>query len=72
VNGKLNVCYNCVDRHVERQPDALAIIHEGNEPGEVRKLTYRELLREVCKMSNALKSIGVRKGDTGQYAIFPN
>jgi acetyl-CoA synthetase len=64
VNGKLNVCYNCVDRHVERQPDALAIIHEGNEPGEVRKLTYRELLREVCKMSNALKSIGVRKGDT--------
>lgn len=57
---------------MERQPDALAIIHEGNEPGEVRKLTYRELLREVCKMSNALKSLGVRKGDTGQYAIFPN
>jgi acetyl-CoA synthetase len=64
LNGKLNVCYNCVDRHVATQGEKVAIIHEGNEPGDVRRITYRQLLSEVCRMANALKSVGVRKGDS--------
>lgn len=63
IGGKLNVCYNCVDRHVQtwRRTKA-AIIWEG-EPGDERVLTYQDLHREVQKFANVLKSLGVKKGD---------
>jgi len=63
VGGKLNLCYNCVDRHAlgERR-NKTALIWEG-EPGEVRRLTYAELHTEVQRFANALKSLGIRKGD---------
>ena len=63
VGGKINLCYNCVDRHVENgRAEKTAILWEG-EPGEIRKLTYRELHAEVQRFANALKSLGIRKGD---------
>ena len=63
VGGKLNACYNCVDRHVKTwRRNKAAIIWEG-EPGEQRVLTYGDLHREVQKFANVLKSLGVRKGD---------
>ncbi len=61
--GKLNVSYNCLDRHLEKRGDQTAIIWEGDDPKTDRKLTYRELHAEVCKFANALKSRGVKKGD---------
>ena len=61
--GKLNVCYNCVDRHLETRSDQVAIIWEGDDPAVDKKITYRELHTEVCKLANGLKSIGVEKGD---------
>jgi len=63
LEGQLNASYNCVDRHALSTPNRIAIIHEGDEPGNVRKITYAELLREVCKLANVLKSLGIRKGD---------
>jgi acetyl-CoA synthetase len=61
--GTLNASYNCLDRHVEAGGgDKVAYFWEG-EPGEERSLTYRELLEEVCRLANALRSIGVEKGD---------
>ena len=62
--GQLNVCYNCVDRHIAKRGDKVAIIHEGDEPGNVTKYTYKDLLREVSKVANVMKSYGVQKGDT--------
>ncbi len=63
VGGKINISYNCLDRHVHNgKRDKTAILWEG-EPGEVRKLSYGELLAEVQKFANALKSLGIRKGD---------
>ncbi|KAI8091452.1 acetyl-coenzyme A synthetase [Gilbertella persicaria] len=64
LEGELNVAYNCVDRHALRTPDKIAIIHEGDEPDQVRNITYGELLRLVCQMANTLKNLGVRKGDS--------
>jgi len=62
--GKLNACYNCLDRHVEAgHGDKTAIIWEGNDPGEHRHFTYAEVLAEVQKFANVLKSRGVGKGD---------
>ena len=61
--AKLNVSYNCLDRHLESRGDQIAIIWEGDDPGADRKITYRELHAEVCKFANALKSRGVKKGD---------
>jgi acetyl-CoA synthetase len=63
VGGKMNLCYNCVDRHAlgERR-DKTALIWEG-EPGEIRRLTYAELHAEVQKVASALKKLGIRKGD---------
>jgi len=61
--AKTNVCYNCVDRHLDLRPDKTAIIWEGNEPGEDQTLSYRELHEQVCKFTNVLKSKGVKKGD---------
>ena len=61
--GKLNVSYNCLDRHLETHGERNAIIWEGDEPGNVRHITYRELHEEVCRLANVLKSRGVNKGD---------
>ncbi|OUR78647.1 acetate--CoA ligase [Alphaproteobacteria bacterium 46_93_T64] len=62
-DGTLNVSANCLDRHLETKGDQTAIIWEGDEPTDDKKLTYRELHREVCKFSNAMKANGVKKGD---------
>ena len=62
--GKLNASVNCLDRHVDAgKGDQIAIIWEGNEPSESRKITYAELLADVCRCANAMRSLGVRKGD---------
>ena len=62
--GKLNACYNCLDRHVEAgHGDATAIIWEGNSPDEDKTFTYSELLTQVKRFANVLKAQGVRKGD---------
>src|SRR4029453_14144631 len=61
-DGELNASYNCLDRHLTTQPDKVAIIFEA-DGGEVTKITYRELHREVCKFANVLKSKGVKLGD---------
>jgi acetyl-CoA synthetase len=64
IGGKLNITINCLDRHLKDKADQTALIWEPNEPGhETRKLTYRELYAEVCRFANALKSLGVTKGD---------
>ena len=62
-DGELNASYNCLDRHIEKNGDKIAVIWEGDDPSNSRKITYRELLTEVCKFSNGLKSLGVKKGD---------
>ncbi len=62
-DGKLNVSYNCIDRHAENNPDKVAIIWEGDDPNETKKITYRDLLINVSKAANVLKKIGVKKGD---------
>ena len=61
--AKLNVAFNCIDRHLENRSEQTAIIWEGDEPTEDKKITYRELHTHVCKFSNALKARGVSKGD---------
>lgn len=61
--GELNVAYNCLDRHLAERGDKTAIIWEGDNPDDSRKITYRELHAEVCKFSNVLESQGVQKGD---------
>ncbi|HQQ50017.1 MAG TPA: acetate--CoA ligase [Spirochaetota bacterium] len=63
VNGKVNVSYNCLDRHLEKRGNQIALIWEGNEPTEDRKFTYKELHEQVCKFANVLKKNGVKKGD---------
>ncbi len=63
LGGKLNVSYNCLDRHLEKRGNQVAILWEGDDPKEDKKITYRELHREVSKFANALKSRGVKKGD---------
>ncbi|MBP9726292.1 MAG: acetate--CoA ligase [Gammaproteobacteria bacterium] len=62
--GKLNACYNCVDRHVEKHGDETALLWEGNTPGESSSLSYSDLYLAVCQLANALKSRGVTKGDS--------
>ncbi|MBS0586620.1 MAG: acetate--CoA ligase [Proteobacteria bacterium] len=61
-DGKLNVSYNCLDRHLETQADKVAIIFESDE-GEVQRVTYRELHQRVCQLANALRSHDIKKGD---------
>ena len=53
-DGTLNASYNCIDRHVKTRGDQVAIIWEGDEPGNVRKITYKELLRSVCQIAEVL------------------
>jgi len=62
-DGTLNAAHNCLDRHMEKRGDQVAILWEGDDPKDDRKITYRELHREVCKFANALKGIGAKKGD---------
>jgi acetyl-CoA synthetase len=62
-DGVLNVAANCLDRHLATRGDKTAIIFEGDDPNESRKLTYRELHAEVCQFANTLKNLGVAKGD---------
>lgn len=61
--GKLNVCYNCVDRHLEKRAKQTAIIWEGDEPDQDKHISFEELYLQVCKFANALKERGVKKGD---------
>ena len=63
LGGKLNVAYNCLDRHLEKRGNQVALIWEGDDPKLDKKITYRELHAEVCKLANVLKSRGVKKGD---------
>ena len=62
-DGVLNIAHNCLDRHLASRGDQTAIVWEGDDPAEDKKITYRELHRDVCKFANALKGLGVRKGD---------
>ncbi|MDX1460403.1 MAG: acetate--CoA ligase [Xanthomonadales bacterium] len=62
-DGTLNACYNCVDRHLETRGDQTAIIWEGDDPERDLAISYRELHRQVCRMANALKKLGVSRGD---------
>ena len=61
--GRLNACYNCVDRHLDTRGDQVALIWEGDDPAKDDKITYRQLHEHVCRMANVLKSRNVSKGD---------
>ena len=61
--GKLNVAYNCIDRHLETKGDQVAIIWEGDDPNDDKKITFKELHHDVSKFANILKQRGVKKGD---------
>jgi len=63
LGAKLNASFNCIDRHLPRRADQVAIIWEGDDPGDQAHITYAQLHGEVCRLANALKSRGVRKGD---------
>ena len=67
IGGKLNVSYNCLDRHLEKRRNKAAIVWEG-EPGDWKVYTYGDLHREVCQFANGLKSLGIGKGD--RVAIY--
>ena len=62
-DGTLNVSSNCLDRHLETRSDQTAIIWEGDDPKEDKKISFKELHAEVCKFANGLKELGVKKGD---------
>ena len=63
LGGRLNACYNCVDRHLAERGEKTAIIWAKDEPGEYERVTYRQLYREVGRVANVLRRLGVRKGD---------
>lgn len=62
-DGVTNVAYNCIDRHLEKRGDQVAIIWEGDNPYDDKKITYNELYDQVCRLSNVMKKNGVKKGD---------
>jgi len=62
-DGTLNASYNCIDRHLPKRAGQTAILWEGDDPGEDRRVTYRELHEAVCRLANVLKGRGVQKGD---------
>jgi acetyl-CoA synthetase len=68
LGGKLNISHNCIDRHLKTRADKIAIIWEGDEPGDVRRITYRELHREVCRLANVLRHNDIHRGD--RVAIY--
>ena len=61
--GKLNVSYNCLDRHLKKRGDQIALIWEGDDPPEDRSYTYSQLHEQVCRFANVLKNHGIEKGD---------
>ena len=61
--GKLNVSYNCIDRHLPERADQTALIWEGDDPADCKHITYTQLKDHVCRLANTLKARGVRKGD---------
>ena len=61
--GRLNVSYNCIDRHLPQRADQTALIWEGDDPADCKHITYGELKDHVCRLANTLKARGVRKGD---------
>jgi len=63
VDGKINVSYNCLDRHLEKRGNQVAIIWEGDDPADSKTFTYKQLHEEVCKFANVLKAQGLKKGD---------
>ena len=64
IGGKLNVSYNCIDRHIKNgKGDSIAFYWEGNDPSESKKLTYNQLYDKVCRFSNVLKNLNISKGD---------
>ncbi|HEY6631718.1 MAG TPA: AMP-binding protein, partial [Rhizobiaceae bacterium] len=62
-DGVTNVAHNCIDRHLKKRGDQVAIIWEGDNPYDDKKITYRELHGHVCRLANVMKKHGVRKGD---------
>ena len=68
-NARLNVSYNCLDRHLDTRGDQVALIWEGNDPGESKKFTYKDLHAEVCKFANVLKNNGIKKGDVVTFYL---
>jgi len=62
-DGTLNLAYNCVDRHLAKRGDQVAILWEGDDPKDDKKITYKQLHAEVCRFANVLKARGVKKGD---------
>ncbi|GAB4321990.1 MAG: acetate--CoA ligase [Dehalococcoidia bacterium] len=68
LGGKLNVSANCLDRHLAVRGDKVALLWEGDEPGENRSMTYREAYEETCRLANALKAKGIKRGD--RVAIY--
>jgi acetyl-CoA synthetase len=68
-NAKLNVSYNCLDRHLEARGDQTALIWEGNDPNESQTFTYKQLHRQVCLFANVLKNNGVKKGDVVTFYL---
>jgi acetyl-CoA synthetase len=62
-DGVLNATVSCLDRHAAKDPNRIAIIWEGDNPNDSRKVTYGELLEETCRLANAMKTLGVKKGD---------
>ena len=62
--AELNVCYNCIDRHLKKRGKQTAMIWEGDDPNESKKITYNQLYKEVCRFANVLKKLEVKKGDT--------
>ena len=63
VGGKLNVCYNCVDRHLSEHADEVAILWEGDDANDTKQFTYQELSQQVNRFANVLKARGIKKGD---------
>jgi acetyl-CoA synthetase len=63
VGGQLNACYNCLDRHLEKRRDQIAILWEGDQLNDIRKISYGELYVQVCRFANVLKKYGIKKGD---------
>jgi len=62
-DGILNISYNCIDRHAKKNPEKIAIIWQGDQESNSKEISYQELLEEVSKLANGLKSLGVKKGD---------
>ena len=62
-DGFLNASYNCLDRHIDKRGDKVAIIWEGDDPSQSKKITYKELLDEVKRLSSGMRSLGIKKGD---------